>query len=157
MSRPARIALILIGVAVFVAGSLAMGRVLAASGAERSLLEGVIRDEAKGDATSLAAGIPNCGVGTKCKSEIDALVAKVGAPGKPLEILQVTGGAGSGPGSASGVARIAWHTGAGLPVVQCVGVRKAGNVVSGFSLSIVKVSQPIDREGACPGVVNLIV
>ena len=130
---------------------------LAARGAERSLLEGVIRDQAKGDAAALASGLPNCETGSKCRSQVDALVKKVSGPGKPLEILQITGGAGSGPGAADGVARIAWHTGEGLPVVQCVAVRKSGNVVSGFSISVLKVSNPIDREGACPGVVNLIV
>ena len=157
MSRPLRIFLILLGLVLFVAGSLAVGRVLAARGAERSLLEGVIRDQAKGDAAALASGLPNCETGSKCRSQVDALVKKVSGPGKPLEILQITGGAGSGPGAADGVARIAWHTGEGLPVVQCVAVRKSGNVVSGFSISVLKVSNPIDREGACPGVVNLIV
>lgn len=157
MSRPARIGLILAGLLVFVAGSLAVGRILAARGAERSLLEGVIRDQAKGDANALADGLPNCGTGTKCRAETQALVAKVGGPGKPLEILQITGGAGSGPGAAEGVARIAWHTGDSLPVVQCVAVKKSGNVVSGFTLSVERVSKPIAREGACPGVVNLIV
>jgi len=157
MSRPVRIALILVGLLVFVGGSLAVGRILASRGAERSLLEGVIRDQAKGDAAALASGLPNCGPGTKCRAETDALVAKVGGAGKPLEILQITGGVGSGPGAADGVARIAWHTGSDLPVVQCVAVRKAGDVVSGFSLQILKVSKPIAREGACPGVVNLIV
>ena len=157
MSRPVRITLVLIGVIVFVAGSLAMGRVLAARGAERSLLEGVIRDQAKGDSAALASGLPNCETGTKCRTQVDALVKKVSGPGKPLEILQITGGVGSGPGPAEGVARIAWHTGEDLPVVQCVVVKKSGSVVSGFSLEIVKVSNPIDREGACPGVVNLIV
>lgn len=152
-----RIGLILLGLVVFVAGSLAVGRVLAARGAERSLLEGVIRDQAKGDSAALAAGLPACGAGTKCRAQTEALVAKVSGPGKPLEILQITGGVGSGPGPAEGVARIAWHTGGGLPVVQCVAVKKSGSVISGFSLKIVKVSNPIAREGACPGVVNLIV
>ena len=149
MSRPARILMIL-GIAIaFIAISLGVGRMLAASGAERSQLEQVIRAEAKGDSAGLAALLPACGAGTACRAQVDEVIAKVGAPGQPLEILQIDGGTGSGAGSADGTARIAWHAGTRLPTVQCVKVHRSGDVISGFGIQIVSVSQPIAREGTC--------
>ena len=157
MSRPVRITLILVGLVAFVAISLGVGRMLGARDAERVLVERIIRDEAGGNAGALARELPDCGPGTACNRNTVQLVKKVAGPGQKLEILQVTKGAGLGPTSAKGVSRIAWHVGGRLPVVQCLVLEKTGDVVNGFGVRLLKISNPIAREGACPGVVNLLV
>ncbi|MCX6388558.1 MAG: hypothetical protein NTX07_07500 [Solirubrobacterales bacterium] len=157
MSRPVRIALIVALGAVFIVVSLGVGRVLGARGAERVLVEQVIRDQASGNVQGIARELPNCGLGTKCHANVVKLLAKVSGPGLPLEILQITQAAGVSPGGSTGVARIAWHIGSRLPVVECLVIQKTGNVVSGFGVHLIKLSNPIAREGACPGVPNLLV
>ncbi|MCX6393965.1 MAG: hypothetical protein NTY57_03820 [Solirubrobacterales bacterium] len=157
MSRPARIALIFAGVVAFIVISLGVGRMLGARDSERVLVEQIIRAQAKGDTAALIKDLPDCGAGTKCNKQITALVKRVQGPTLTLETLQITRGAGFGAGGATGVARIAWHLGKRLPVVQCLGIKRTGNVISGFAIHLTSVSNPIAREGACPGVANLLV
>lgn len=130
---------------------------LGARDSERVLVEQIIRAQAKGDTAALIKDLPDCGAGTKCNKQITALVKRVQGPTLTLETLQITRGAGFGAGGATGVARIAWHLGKRLPVVQCLGIKRTGNVISGFAIHLTSVSNPIAREGACPGVANLLV
>ncbi len=157
MSRPARIAIIFVGIIAFVVISLGVGRMLGARDSERVMIEQVIRHQASGNTQALTRYLPDCGAGTKCNKQITALVKRVKGPTLTLEILQITRGAGFGTGGATGVARIAWHLGKRLPVVQCLGIKRTGTVISGFAIHLTSVSNPIAREGACPGVANLLV
>jgi hypothetical protein len=36
-----------------------------------------------------------------------------------------------------------------LPVVQCIGVRRTGNPLSGIEVALVSLSAPIPNEGDC--------
>jgi hypothetical protein len=49
-----------------------------------------------------------------------------------------------------GTARVAWNAGGSLPVVQCVRVRRNGNVVSGLKVDLLVVSRRIKSDTACP-------
>jgi hypothetical protein len=49
-----------------------------------------------------------------------------------------------------GTARVAWNVGGSLPIVQCVRVRRAGNVVSGLHVELLEVSARIKSDAACP-------
>ena len=47
--------------------------------------------------------------------------------------------------------RVAWRAGRdGLPVVQCVRVRRDGPL-SGAGVELLSISAPIGRESSCPG------
>lgn len=150
MSRPARIITFAAIAIAFIGLSLGLGRVLAARGAERTLLERLIADQAAGRVGAVADAIEGCRGEPACEQRVARLVGKVSSPGGNLEVLQITQGTGVSPGASTGVARIAWNAGTELPVVQCVATRRAGNVVGGFRVTIVAVSSPIDRTGACP-------
>jgi len=150
MSRPARILTVVAIVLLFVGASLALGRVLSARGAERTVLETLITDEANGRSQAVAAAVSGCAGDGHCVARIKALLAKVSQPGARIEVLQITQGTDVSPAGSTGVARIAWTAGAHLPVVQCIVTERSGNVVSGFAVGIVAISKPIDRTGACP-------
>ena len=49
-----------------------------------------------------------------------------------------------------GTARVAWLVGGSLPRVQCVRVRHAGNVLSGFTVLLLRVSARIGTGDDCP-------
>jgi hypothetical protein len=49
----------------------------------------------------------------------------------------------------TGTGRIAWRAGSGLPVVQCVRVRRDGPL-TGNTVELLSISAPIGNESACP-------
>lgn len=46
--------------------------------------------------------------------------------------------------------RVVWFTPGRLTTVQCVLVRRQGNVFAGTSVSLLRLSAPIGRESSCP-------
>jgi hypothetical protein len=50
---------------------------------------------------------------------------------------------------ASGRTRLAWTVIGKLPVVQCIGVRRSGNFLTGISVTLLTLSAPIANEGGC--------
>ena len=156
MSRPLKIVLILVAGIAFLAASLGLARVLAASGAERTLLEGLIADQGAGRSAEVTALLPDCAAGSECAKRTKAMIDRNAKPGGKVKILQIDGGAPLSAGSADGVARLAWKVGADLPVVQCAVVRREGSVTAGFSVNLVVLSKPIAAEGACPTAAELL-
>lgn len=150
MSRHARIALTVSAVVLFLLASGIVARVLAAQGAERTLLEQSIAAQAAGDSKSAAGLIADCASGSPCAQAVSGIVAKVKAPGLRAKILQIQPGTRISPGGDVGVARIAWRIDGRLPVVECVVVERTGNAVSGFEVRLNALSKPIQREGHCP-------
>ena len=51
--------------------------------------------------------------------------------------------------SKSGPTRVVWRAGDGLPTVQCVQVRRTGNVLAGMDVTLTGLSAPIEREASC--------
>jgi hypothetical protein len=149
MSRPARIALTASAVLLFVLVSGLVARVLAAQGAERTVLQQSIAAQAAGDSRLAASLISNCPPGSSCAKAVAEVVAKVKAPGQRAKVLQIELGTKASPGGDIGVARVAWRIDGRLPVVECVVVERTGNAVSGFAVRINAMSKPIQREGHC--------
>jgi hypothetical protein len=52
-------------------------------------------------------------------------------------------------GGATGVTRVAWTVIGRLPVVQCVGVRRSGDLLAGISVTLYSLSAPIANEADC--------
>jgi hypothetical protein len=53
-------------------------------------------------------------------------------------------------GSATGPTRVAWTiVDRQLPVVQCVDVHRGGNVLTGATITLRRLSVPIDSQGTC--------
>ena len=76
-------------------------------------------------------------------------MAELERPGD-VEILQYRPSVQLPLTNATGTGRVAWRAGAdGLPVVQCVRVRRDGPL-SGAGVELLSISAPIGNEASCP-------
>lgn len=141
--------LILVAVVLFVAISGLLARVFSIDGAERSAITNLVTAEARGDASAMRAQIDGCSTSASCQARVadDALVLR--RTGSVL-ILQLNPSAGFSLGSTIGTARVAWRAGEALPVVQCVRVRRTGNVLSGLRVELLEISLRIPSGNDCP-------
>ena len=143
--------LIVVGflVFVFLGVSAMLARALSAAGTERGHVLDVARAEARGDAGSVLRMVPACGQQPACAATTRAFVAKLKRPGD-VEVLQYLPSVEVTFTRTTGTGRIAWRAGhQGLPVVQCVTVRRDGPL-TGNTVELLSISAPIDNESACP-------
>jgi hypothetical protein len=144
-----RLALFLAGLAAFLVVSGVVARVIGAEAAARDEVEDVVKLEARGDAAGTVASIDGCARDEVCMDRITRLVRRVEAPGE-VEVLRVDGISYAAVTGRTETARIAWKVGGRLPVVQCVRVKRTGDPLSGYEVSLLRVSNPIDRDADCP-------
>lgn len=71
------------------------------------------------------------------------------ARGGDVRVLRVDGGGFSLRERTTNV-RVVWNVDGGLPVVQCARVSRTGDLASGFDVSPLSLSRPIDSESGCP-------
>jgi hypothetical protein len=67
-----------------------------------------------------------------------------------VQVVNYNASAGFSIGSTTGVARVAWIAGGSLPIVQCVEVRRAGNVLTGQAVQLLALSARINGGANCP-------
>ena len=143
--------LIVVGflVFVFLGVSAMLARALSAAGTERNQVLDVAKAEARGDADHVLDRTPACQQQPACAATTRAFVAKLKRPGE-VEILQYLPSVQVTFTRTTGTGRIAWRAGRnGLPVVQCVRVRRDGPL-TGNTVELLSISAPIDNESACP-------
>jgi hypothetical protein len=149
MRRPLIIAAILAGVVIFLGLSALLARALSVGGAEDSALTQLVRDEAQGNRSALVDEVTGCRRIPACQARAQANIAALRRPGG-VQIIQIQPSAGFSLGSTVGTARVAWLVGGSLPRVQCVRVRRAGDVLSGFQVQLLEVSLRIHSDADCP-------
>jgi hypothetical protein len=149
MRRAYVIGLILAGVVLFLVISAFLARVLSVSGAEDSALTQLVRDEAQGDQAAVVGDVQGCRSNAACQTRAAVNIAVLKHPGM-IQIAEINGSAGFSLTSTVGTARVAWVAGNSLPRVQCVRVRRAGDVLSGFHIELLKVSRRIKSSADCP-------
>jgi hypothetical protein len=143
------IALIALAVVVFVVVSALLARAFSVGSAEQSAITAVLQAQARGDAAGVVARIKDCAASPACRERAATNAAALRAPGHVL-MIRDDASAGFSLGSTVGTARIAWRIGNGLPIVQCVRVRRAGNVFSGYRIELLEISRRIPSDHACP-------
>jgi hypothetical protein len=141
--------LIAFGVVVFLVLSALLTRALSIGSAEQSAITSLVQAEGRGDAAAVAATINDCGRSSSCRARAAANAQALGHPGF-VTIIKLDQSAGFSLGGTLGTARVAWRIGDGLPIVQCVRVRRAGNVLSGLRVELLEVSRRIPSDHACP-------
>jgi hypothetical protein len=151
VSRARRNSLIAVAVIAFLAVSVLVARVLSAASAERSAVVTLIEDQVSGDAAGVIADVKGCAKDAGCTAATRVRVARLRSPRDKVEVVRFDGPSSFVVVSRTGVARIVWKTQTGLPTVQCVRVRRSGDVLSGFKVSVLGVSSPIGREESCDG------
>ena len=150
MRRSQLYILIGFGAFVFLGISLMLARSLSATGAERSKVTEIAEAQARGDAKAVLSRTPACAHEPACAAATDAFVPKLKRSGQ-VEILQYRPSIQLPLTDSIGTGRVAWRAGRdGLPVVQCVRVRRDGPL-SGAGVELLSISAPIGRESSCPG------
>lgn len=149
MRRPYRIALIAAGVVLFLVISALLARALSIDGAEQAAITSLVQAEARGNAAAMIGEIDGCAGNAACRRRIARDVEKLRRHGA-VTILELGQSAGFSLGSTVGTARVVWRAGEALPVVQCVRVRRAGNVLSGLHVELLEVSLKIKTSADCP-------
>ncbi len=146
--RRARVLIPLVfGLFVFVGISLLLARGLTGGGDERASVLALVRAEASGDADAVLARLPACRREPACAQTTRGRVADLRRPGR-VQILTYTPSTRLALTRKVGTARVAWRAGEGLPVVQCVRVRRDGPLTGG-GVELLSVSAPIAPEGGC--------
>ena len=135
------------GLFVFLGLSFLLARGLTGSSTERGKVLDVLEAQAQGNADAVLAQLPACRAEPACVRVTEARVARLRRPGEvqilnyePSMRLSLTRRTGSG--------RVAWRAGKGLPVVQCVRVRREGPLTGG-GVTLLALSDPIGLESAC--------
>jgi hypothetical protein len=139
--------LIAVGVVAFLAISVLLARYLQTENRERDAVYGLLRDQARGDAKAMLARLDDCDA--RCRAAVQADAHRLARPGT-VKILAYGSSTSYALGGASGPTRVAWTiVDRQLPVVQCVDVRRGGNVLTGATISLRRLSLPIDSQGTC--------
>jgi hypothetical protein len=145
--RPAFYIVAGFGLFVFLGLSFLLARGLTGSSAERGKVLDVLEAQARGDADAVLAQLPACRAEPACVQVTEARVARLRRPGE-VEILNYEPSTRLSLTRRTGTGRVAWRAGTGLPVVQCVRVRREGPLTGG-GVTLLALSDPIGLESSC--------
>ena len=146
--RRARVLIpVLFGLFFFIGLSVLLARGLTSSGTEREDVLELVRAEARGDADAVLARLPACRREPACAQATRERVADLRRSGR-VQILTYTPSTRLALTRKVGTGRVAWRAGGGLPVVQCVRVRREGPLTGG-AVELLSVSAPIAADGGC--------
>lgn len=147
MSRRRLFTLIAVGVVVFLAISIGLARYLSTENRERDAVYQLLADQAHGDAQAMLARLDDCD--QPCRATVERNAQRLKRGGK-VKILLLQSGTSYALGSVEGTTRVAWTVlPGGQAVVQCVDVKRTGNVLAGRGISLRRLSVPIDPQGSC--------
>jgi hypothetical protein len=148
MSRGARIALIAVGVLLFLAISGVLARFFSAENVELDHEVTLLQAEAGGDAQGMLAELAGCRASASCVAIVRADAASLRRSGK-VEVLSTQSTTNHSLTSSVGETRVAWKVPGRYPVVQCVRVRRSGNFLTGLSVSLLRVGPRIGSTADC--------
>jgi hypothetical protein len=145
-----RIVIISLAVLLFLALSGLLARFLSVENTERDDDLALIEAQARGDVPGMLARLSGCGSRPGCLATVRANAAnprlrRAGA----VKILSLKSSTAYSPTGGSGETRLAWTVIGKLPVVQCIEVRRSGNVLKGVSVALLSLSAPIPNEADC--------
>jgi hypothetical protein len=132
---------------VFLGISLLFARGLTGAGDERAKVLEVLQAQARGDADAVLGELSACRAEPACAQVTRERVARLRRPGR-VEILTYTPSVRVALTRRTGTGRVAWRAGAGMPVVQCVRVRREGPLTGG-GVELLAISAPIGGEEGC--------
>jgi hypothetical protein len=145
--RPAVLLAVAFGVFVFLGISFLLARGLSGAGTERGDVLMLLEDQARGDADAVLERLSACRAEPACAQVTRARVRRLARPGR-VEILNYEPSTRLALTTRIGAARVAWRAGTGLPVVQCVRVRREGPLTGGRT-ELLSISAPIGLQAGC--------
>ena len=149
MSRRALIPLVAAGVLVFLAISFELARYLNTESQERGAVFALLQAQARGDAGAMLARLDGCAHDPSCAATQRRNAQRLKRPGE-VKILAYDSKTAYALGAKQGPTRVAWTViDRGLPVVQCIDVRRTGTALAGRAITLRRLSPPIARTGTC--------
>lgn len=145
--RSALITALAFGAFLFAGASLLLARALSDAGTERARVLDVLRAQAAGDAAAVLEDLPACAAEAACVRTTRVRVARLRSA-EEVEILRYDPSVRVALTNTAATGRVAWRAGDGLPVVQCVRVRRR-SPLSGDRVELVSLSDPRPRESSC--------
>jgi hypothetical protein len=140
--------LIAIAVIVFLGISVLVARWLNNDTVERGAVTSLLQEQARGDASAMLQRLADCD-DPACTAIVRRNAERLRGPGK-LKIAYYVSGTAHAVSSKTKFTRVVWFTPGRLTTVQCVLVRRKGNVFAGTTVSLLRVTAPIGREASCP-------
>jgi hypothetical protein len=140
--------LIAAAVVAFLAVSVLVARWLNTDTVERGAVTELLQEQASGDASAMLRRLKDCG-DPACTAVVRRNAERLRSPGK-LKIAYYVSGTAHAVSSKTKFTRVVWLTPGRLTTVQCVLVRREGNVFAGTTVSLLRVTAPIGREASCP-------
>jgi hypothetical protein len=147
MGRVKRALLIAIAVIAVLAISAVVARYINNDTVERGKVVELLRAQAKGEAAKML-DLVDC-PDQACEQVIRANARKLRGNGE-LKVALYQSQTAHALKSRTKPTRVVWFTPGRLTTVQCVLVRRSGNVFAGTSVTLLRLSAPIDRESSCP-------
>lgn len=147
MAHVKRALLIAVGVVAFLAIAVVVTRWLNADTVERGDVVTLLKAEAKGDANAMLR-VLHC-PDAACVALVRANARSQRAHGE-VKIALYQSQTAHALRSREKPTRVVWFTNPDDTIVQCVLVRRTGNVFAGTSVSLLRLSAPIGRESSCP-------
>ena len=145
--RPAVLVAAGFAVFVFLGLSFLLARGLTGSSMERGKVLDLLEAQARGDADAVLGMLPACAAEPACARSTGERVRELKRPGE-VQILNYVASTKLSLTRKTGSARVAWRADDGLPVVQCVRVRREGPLTGG-GVELLAISKPIDPTGSC--------
>jgi hypothetical protein len=143
-----RIAIIAVAVVALFGISFVVGRWLNNDTVERGKVVELLRAQERGDATAVLRDLAEC-TDPGCISIVRANASRLRGKGE-LKIPLYESQTAHALRSRTKFTRVVWFTPGRLTTVQCVLVRRKGNVFAGMSVTLLRVTAPIGREASCP-------
>ena len=140
--------LVAVAVLLFVVISVELARFLSVENVERNDAEMLIQAQARGDVSEMLKLLNGCRERPACVASVQANASRLRRPGA-VKILSLKSRTAYSLGASTGRTRLAWTVIGRLPVVQCIEVRRSGNVLAGINVSLLSLSPPIPNEADC--------
>jgi hypothetical protein len=141
--------LIAVGALVFLVISALLARAFSANSAEQSAIANLVKAEAAGNESGMLARIEGCAQSASCRARVAQDATNLRRSGS-VSIINLQPSTDFSLSGLTGTARVAWRAGSSLPIVQCVRVRRSGDVISGLHVQLLELSARIKSSGSCP-------
>ena len=145
-----RTVLIVVGLVVVAGVGLLLARYLTTESRERNAIKRLLEAQVQGDAPAMLDALDgSCARDARCRATVEENARKLQRAGEP-KIIGYSSDTAYALGGATGATRVAWTVlDEGLPVVQCVEVRRGGSAVAGRTVTLLRISAPIGNEASC--------
>ena len=145
MKRPL---IIVVAVVAFLGVSFVIARWLNNDTVERAKVTELLEAQIRGDPGEMLRRLEDCD-DPSCVALVRRNAQRLRAEGE-LKIALYQSQTAHALGSRTRFTRVVWFTAERLTTVQCVLVRRKGNVFAGTTVSLLRVTAPIGREASCP-------